>query len=212
MTKTLILGASGQIARHVAADLSADAGIRQILFLRDARKLHDEVPANARVVQGDVLDAEALDGAMAGRDIVYANLTGDDIDAQAEAIIAAMRRAGVKRLVFVLSLGIYDELPDGFQQWNRREIGEYLPPFRRAADAIEASGLAYTILRPAWLQDEDEIDYETTEKGEVFKGTEVSRRSVANLIALIIRDPSRHINANLGVNKPGTDGERPSFC
>lgn len=211
MANVLILGASGQIARHVVADLSHDAGIHQTLFLRNARKLHGGVPANARVVQGDVLDADALVGAVAGRDIVYANLTGDDIDAQAEAIIAAMQRAGVKRLVFVLSLGIYDELPDRFQQWNSREIGEYLPPFRRAADAIEASDLDYTILRPAWLQDEDEIDYGTTEKGEVFKGTEVSRRSVADLIALIIRNPSRHINANLGVNKPGTDGDRPSF-
>ncbi|MFL4522915.1 hypothetical protein ACJ6VX_20610 [Escherichia coli] len=28
---------------------------------------------------------------------------------------------------------------------------EPLKPFRRAADAIEASGLEYTILRPAWL-------------------------------------------------------------
>lgn len=211
MTKALILGASGQIARHVVADLSADPGIQQTLFLRNARKLHGDLPANARVVQGDVLDADALIDAVAGQDIVYANLTGDDIDAQAEAIIVAMQRAGVKRLVFVLSLGIYDELPDRFQQWNSREIGEYLPPFRRAADAIEASDLDYTILRPAWLQDEDEIDYETTEKGEVFKGTEVSRRSVADLIALLIRDPSRHIKANLGVNKPGTDGDRPSF-
>lgn len=211
MTKALILGASGHIARHVVADLSADPGIRQTLFLRNARKLHGDLSANARVVQGDVLDADALIGAVAGQDIVYANLTGDDIDAQAKAIIVAMQRASVKRLVFVLSLGIYDELPAGFQQWNSREIGEYLPPFRRSADAIEASDLDYTILRPAWLQDEDEIDYETTEKGEVFKGTEVSRRSVADLIVLLIRDPSRHIKANLGVNKPGTDGDRPSF-
>jgi uncharacterized protein YbjT (DUF2867 family) len=78
-------------------------------------------------------------------------------------------------LIFVTSLGIYDELPGKFGQWNRREIGPYLPPFRRAADAIEVSGLDYTILRPAWLTDDDEMDYEITEKGEPFKGTEVSR-------------------------------------
>jgi uncharacterized protein YbjT (DUF2867 family) len=88
----------------------------------------------------------------------------------------------VKRLIFVASLGIYDEVPGKFGAWNHRQIGAYLPPFRRAADAIEASGLEYSILRPAWLTDKDEVDYETTERDEPFKGTEVSRKSVADLI------------------------------
>lgn len=193
MANVLILGASGQIARHVVADLSSDAGMRQPLFLRNARKSRGDAPANARIVQSEVLDADVLAGPVAGQDIVYANLTGDDIDAQAETIIAAMQRAGVKWLVFVLSLGIYDELPNRFQLWNSREIGEYLPPFRRAADSIETSDLDYTIQRPAWLQDEDEIDYETTENGVVFKGTKILRRSVANFIALLIRAPLRHV-------------------
>ncbi len=122
-----------------------------------------------------------------------------------------MRETGVTRLVFVSSLGIYDEIPGAFGEWNRREIGAYLPPFRRAADAIEASGLDYTILRPAWLTDYDEIEYETTEKSEPFKGTEVSRKSVANLIVKIIQSPTRHSKGNIGVNKPNTNGDKPAF-
>lgn len=43
----------------------------------------------------------------------------------------------VKRLIFVLSLGIYDEVPGKFGEWNNAVIGEPLKPFRRAADAIE---------------------------------------------------------------------------
>ncbi len=31
--------------------------------------------------------------------------------------------------------------------------------------------LEYTILRPAWLTDEDIIDYELTSRNEPFKGT-----------------------------------------
>ncbi len=206
----LILGASGQIARHVIDLLRDQEKIRLTLFVRSPRKLH-RVPPTARVVEGDVLDKAVLASAMAGQDLVYANLTGDDIDTQAKAIIAAMDDAGIKRLVFVTSLGIYEELPGKFQQWNAAMIGEELKPFRRAADAIEASGLDYTILRPAWLTDEDEVDYETTAKGETFKGTEVSRRSVADLITSIITTPSLHLHANLGVNKPDTDGDKPSF-
>ena len=207
----LILGAGGQIARHVIADLASDAHVHQTLFLRHARKLQGKTPTNAQVVEGDVLNTSALANAMTGQDMVYANLTGADIDEQAKAVIAAMQAAGVKRLVFVTSLGIYDELPGRFQKWNKSMIGEDLKPFRRAAEAIEASGLDYTILRPAWLTDEDEVDYEITVKGETFKGTEVSRRSVADLVAKIIVNPSLHVRSNLGIDKPGTEGDKPSF-
>ena len=202
----LILGAGGQIARHVIAGLANDVDIHQTLFLRHARKLQGKIPANAQVVEGDVLNKSALADTMTGQEIVYAN-----IDEQAKAVIAAMQAAGVRRLIFVTSLGIYDELPGEFQKWNKAMIGEELKPFRRAADAIEASGLDYTILRPAWLTDEDEVDYEITTKGEIFKGTEVSRRSVADLIVKIIAKPSLHVRSNLGIDKPGTDGDKPSF-
>ncbi|MGC5531823.1 NAD(P)H-binding protein [Streptomyces sp. SR-10] len=33
-----------------------------------------------------------------------------------------------------------------------------LATYRRAAETVAASGLDHTILRPAWLSDEDEID------------------------------------------------------
>ncbi|WP_312252417.1 SDR family oxidoreductase [Stenotrophomonas sp.] len=211
MKNVLILGASGQIAQWVIRSLAAEAGIQQTLLLRDPKKLTGKEPANAKVVIGNVLDRKLLKDAVAGQDIVYANLTGDDLDKQAQAVIAAMQSAGVKRLVFVLSLGIYDEVPGAFGDWNNDIIGEDLKPFRRAADAIEASGLDYTILRPAWLTDEDEVDYQTTEKGQPFKGTIVSRRSVGDLIGQIIADPARFVGADLGVNKPGTDGDKPFF-
>lgn len=59
------------------------------------------------------------------------------------AIMAAMRAVGVK------FLGLYDEITDKFQIWTKATIGTDLEPFRRVADAIEASGLNYTILRLA---------------------------------------------------------------
>ncbi len=49
---------------------------------------------------------------MQGQDVVYANLTGEDLDIQANSVIAAMKACDVKRLIFVLSLGIYDEVPE----------------------------------------------------------------------------------------------------
>lgn len=211
MKKVLVLGAGGQIAHWVIEMLKNNHDVELTLFLRHPKRLKVNTPKNAKVIQGDVLNMEQLQHAIAGQNIVYANLSGDDIDQQAKNIVESMKAAGVERLVFVASLGIYDEVPGKFGAWNRRQIASYLPPFRRAADAIEASGLDYTILRPAWLTDNDEVDYETTQRNEPFKGTEVSRKSVAALIAKIIASPRLDSRSNLGLNKPDTDGDKPAF-
>ena len=184
MKNVLILGAGGQIARHVINQLADKQTIKQTLFARQPAKIHKPYPTNSKIIMGDVLN---------------------------HAVIAAMKACDVKRLIFVLSLGIYDEVPGKFGEWNNAVIGEPLKPFRRAADAIEASGLEYTILRPAWLTDEDIIDYELTSRNEPFKGTIVSRKSVAALITDIIDKPEKHIGENIGINQPGTDGDKPFF-
>ena len=223
MKNVLILGAGGQIARHVINQLADKQTIKQTLFARqpakikqtfqydDLQNLFHKLATNSKIIMGDVLNHAALKQAMQGQDVVYANLTGEDLDIQANSVIAAMKACDVKRLIFVLSLGIYDEVPGKFGEWNNAVIGEPLKPFRRAADAIEASGLEYTILRPAWLTDEDIIDYELTSRNEPFKGTIVSRKSVAALITDIIDKPEKHIGENIGINQPGTDGDKPFF-
>jgi uncharacterized protein YbjT (DUF2867 family) len=208
MTNVLVLGAGGQIARR-AIEMLAGEDVELRLLLRDASKLAD-APEGARVVEGDVLDRDELDAAARGEDVVYANLAGD-LDVQAARIVESMTTAGVGRLIFITALGIYDEVPGAFGAWNRRQIGPMLGPYRAAADTIEESTLDYTILRPAWLTDADEVSYEVTQRDEPFKGTEVSRKSVAALVTDIVTHPDRWMRANLGVNKPGTDGDKPAF-
>jgi uncharacterized protein YbjT (DUF2867 family) len=210
MKEVLVLGAGGQIARWVIEMLADSDDTELTLFLRNAAKLDGVALNNPRIIEADVVDRARLKEAAANKDIVYANLSGD-VDVQAAAIVAAMKDVGVQKLIFVTSLGIYDEVPGKFGDWNRQEIGSYLPPCRTAADLIEASGLDYAILRPTWLTDEDEVDYETTGNGEPFKGTEVSRKSVAALIVELIRLSTDFGDLNLGVNKPNTDGDRPAF-
>lgn len=211
MTNVLILGARGQIAQWVVKALADRPDTTMTLLVRDPKKLTGDEPGNAKVVIGNVLDKKLLKQAMVGQDIVYANLTGEDLDKQAKAVIAAMQASGVKRLIFVVSLGIYDEVTGKFGTWNNATISEDLKPFRRAADAIEASDVQYTLVRPAWLMDEDEVDYELTRKGEPFKGTVVSRKSVADLIVKVILSPDLDVGANLGINKPNTDSDKPYF-
>jgi len=89
--------------------------------------------------------------------------------------------------------------------------GGYLETYAAAAKVIEASDLDYTIIRPAWLTNHDEVSYETTQKGEAFKGTEVSRKSIATLVTSLIADPTQAVRESLGVNKPNTDGDKPAW-
>ncbi|CAI3133913.1 SDR family oxidoreductase [Acinetobacter baumannii] len=210
MKKVLVLGATGQIAKWAIAMLANEKDIKQTLFVRDATKLSTLIPSNANVIEGDVLNYEQLKQAVQGQDIVYVNLAGE-VDQQTQNIISAMQENDVKRIVFINSLGIYDEVPGKFGEWNSKEIGVYLPPYRKAADLIESSNLDYTILRAAWLTDEDEIDFETTERDERFKGTVISRKSVAALVVKIIQNPNFASYKNLGVNKPNTNADKPYF-
>jgi len=210
MTKVVVLGAGGQIAQWVIKMLADLEDMELTLFLRNARRIQEIAPKSSKIVEGDVLDAEQLSRALRDQDVVYANLAGE-VDAGAKNIVGAMHATGVERLIFIASLGIYNEIPGKFGEWNRRRIGSYLGPYRKAANIIEASQLRYTILRPAWLTDNNEVDYETTRKNEPFKGTEVSRKSVAALVVGIIQSPELWVRDNLGVNKPGTEGDRPAF-
>jgi uncharacterized protein YbjT (DUF2867 family) len=118
MKKILILGAGGQVAQWVIRAFAGRDSIALTLLLRNPGKLPTPVPANGNVLAGDVLDQALLRQTMPGHDVVYANLVGDDMEHQANSIIAAMRASGIERLIFVLSMGIYDEVPGKFGEWN----------------------------------------------------------------------------------------------
>jgi uncharacterized protein YbjT (DUF2867 family) len=190
----LILGANGSIAREATKLFLNETDAELTLYLRDPLRLGSTDPDRVRVVQGDVLDAAALTLAMAGQDVVYANLAGD-LGRMAEDIVKAMSETGVQRLIFISSMGIYDEVPG--QQYS-----SVLDPYRKAAEVIEASELDYSILRPAWFTSADEVDYETTQKGEPFKGGVVSRKSVAALVVKLATSPQLEVRHSLGVSKP----------
>jgi uncharacterized protein YbjT (DUF2867 family) len=192
MKNVIILGASGNIAKHVIDILVKKDDINLTLFLRNARRLRNKDVSKSRIVEGDVLDFNQLKEAITGQYIVYANLSGE-LEAMAKNIVKAMEETGVKKLIFISSIGIYD-VP----------LKSVLKPYRKAADVIEASDLEYTILRPTCFTGADEVDYETTRKGEPEKGSVISQKSLATLIAKIIESPEKYVRENLGVNKPGS--------
>ena len=210
MTKNvLIIGANSRIAQWADKMLLADQDVNLTMFVRNKAKLDPELQ-DQNVIVGDATNSADLEAAIKGQDIVYASLAGNVVD-EAKKIVAAMDKQGVKRLIWTSSLGIYDEVPGKFGELNTRALPGYLQTYREAADVISNSDLDYTIIRPAWLTDNDEVDYETTSynNGEAFQGTETSRKSVAAYVVGLVNDSEKDVRDSIGVDKPGSDGDRP---
>jgi len=138
------------------------------------------------------LDYNRLKEAVVGQNIVYANLSGD-LEAMAKNNVKVMEETGVRKLIFISSIGIYD-VP----------LSSALKPYWKAADVIEASDLEYTILRPTWFTNANEVDYEITGKGEPEKGSVISQKSLATFITKIMESPEDYFRKNLGINKPNS--------
>jgi uncharacterized protein YbjT (DUF2867 family) len=193
MTNVLILGANGSLAR-VAIDMFLKETDAQLtLYMRNSRRLRNIDSNRVQVIEGDVMDLVKVKEAMNGQDVVYANLAGN-LEQMAKTVVEAMNATDLKRLIWISSMGIYDEVPG-------ERHGSILNPYRKSAAIIEASDLEYTILRPGWFTNRDEIDYETTQKGEPFKGHDVSRKSIADLIVKLAVTPGLEVRSSLGVNK-----------
>jgi uncharacterized protein YbjT (DUF2867 family) len=191
MKKVIIIGASGSLAGIVIEELQKLKDVNLTLFLRKKNRLSNPNPSDATIVEGDVMDYPTLKDAIKGQDIVYVNLAGN-LEAMANNIVKAMQETGVKRVIAISSIGIY-----------KTPLQSILVPYRKLADVIEGSGLEYTILRPDWFTNGNEVSYAITRKGESETGSAISRKSIAAFIAKIIENPEQWKNENLGISKPG---------
>lgn len=190
MKKILILGASGSLAEYVIEAIKQLNNIELFLFVRNKNRLSKTTAEDCTIIEGDAMNFDSIKDAIEGKDIVYVNLAGN-LEPMARNIVKAMQDAGVKRIIAISSIGIY-----------KTPLKSALIQYRKLADVIESSGLEYTILRPDWFTNANEVDYTITQKGEAEIGTAISRKSIASFIATIIENPYLHKNVNLGISKP----------
>ena len=206
MKRILILGANGKIARIVEKRLLNNPEYQLTLVLRNAQRLDSlKIANNVNIIEGNVSDKHLLETVLNNQDIVYANLNGN-MEQWAKNIIETMQDRNVNNLIWITGSGLYHEVPDPFGSWVENYVGhESKEDTRRAAKIIETSQLKYTIIRAAYMTNDDEIDYELTKKGETFKGTMISRASIADFVIKIIQDPNKYTKESYGISKPGTD-------
>jgi putative NADH-flavin reductase len=156
--KILVLGATGATGQLIVRDATAN-GHHVVALVR--AKARADLPG-AEVIEGDVRDEGTLAGALNGCDAVISALgTGmglrevDLLTVATRALVAAMTRAGVRRLICISALGVGDSRNHGGFVFDRLFQPLLLGPAYKDKDrqeaAIRASSLDWVVVRPAML-------------------------------------------------------------
>lgn len=152
--KIVIFGASGATGRELVEQAVA-AGHEVCAFVRSAAAVEAQ---GVHVCQGDIVDAAAVSGALAGQDAAISVLGAPSPFQPYPAflegvrnILAGLRRTGVMRLIYLSFIGV----PESREQFGF--IGQHLiaPRILRHAteghrlneELIKASNLDWTIVR-----------------------------------------------------------------
>lgn len=211
--RIVIAGGHGQIALRLATLLAA-RGDEVVGLVRNPAHVDDVGAAGASAVVLDLEDAgvDALAEALSGADaVVFAAGAGpgsgvarkDTVDRAAAQLLAdAAARAGVRRYLLVSAIGI-DSEPDAErgEQW-----AAYVRAKKAAEDAVRATDLDWTFLRPGRLTDD-------TGTGLVRLGppdigyAEITRDDTAAVLVALLDTPATAglVLDAVGGNTPVTD-------
>jgi uncharacterized protein YbjT (DUF2867 family) len=138
----LVTGATGNVGRNVVEQLvNRGADVRALV--RDPSKAN--FPAGVEVVQGDLLDVDALRSALSGVSTLFL-LNGVVADEYTQALVAlaVAREARIERIVYlsVIHSDVYVNVPHFAGKFGVERM-------------IEQMGLNATILRPAYYMDNE---------------------------------------------------------
>lgn len=188
----VIAGAHGKIGSRVAA-LLAGRGDTVVGVVRDPDHRADLEAAGAvpAVVDLETAGVDELAGHLRGADaVVFAAGAGpgsgvarkDTVDRAAAVLLAdAARRAGVHRYLLVSSAGVDDPPDPGADEvW-----AAYLRAKKAAEDAVRATDLAWTVLRPGRLTDDPGTGRVLLAPPPVDHGAVTRDDTAAVLIALL---------------------------
>lgn len=190
--RVVIAGGHGRIALRLARLLS-ERGDQPVGLIRNPEHADDVRDAGAEpvVVDLELADVDELARALADADaVVFAAGAGPGSGAArketmdyggAVKLIGAAQEAGVRRYVIVSSMGADARTPgdDVFDVYQRAK--------GRADDALRASGLEWTVVRPGGLTDDPGTGRVTL--GATVPRGQVTRDDVAAVLLAVLDSP-----------------------
>jgi uncharacterized protein YbjT (DUF2867 family) len=191
--RVAIAGGHGQIALRLAKVLS-QRGDETVALIRNPDHAEDVRQAGAEPAVADLEHASEGDvaQAIAGSDaVVFAAGAGpgsgparkDTMDyGGAVKLIAAAKQAGVTRYVIVSSMGANADAP------GDDTFSVYLRAKGRADDAVRASGLDWTVVRPGGLT--NDAGTGRVNLGESAPRGQIPRDDVAAVLAAVLDSPN----------------------
>lgn len=133
----LVTGATGNIGAPLCAFLQA-AKLKFRAVAHSAESLSQLQSVGVAAVQADMLAPSTLDPAMKDVETVFlVSPPGPQLPEMERNVVAAAKRAGVKRIVKSSAIGANPHASGAFLRWNGQ-----------AEQEVTSSGLAWTILRP----------------------------------------------------------------
>jgi putative NADH-flavin reductase len=204
--RLFVLGATGRTGVELL-DL-ARSRHEVTAFVRSPGKISRR-DARLAVVEGNVLDAEAMAAALAGHDAVISALGPAPRDAvlgttlmhdSVSSTLSAMKTAKVRRLLVVSSALLFPggSLPVGF---FRTLIGPHVRDSKRMEDLVTQSALDWTIARPPRLVMSREAGYRA-EEGRLPGGLNVRAAMSWRAVAAFLLDAaegSLHVRRTVGL-------------
>lgn len=196
-----VFGATGGTGRHLVRQ-ALDAGHQVTAVVRNPAGLNGQSHPRLDVLTADVMDPAAIKSAVDGQDAVVSALgprsRGETTvcSSGARAIITAMRAAGARRLVVVTASGHVVDDGDGpftrvvVKPLLRRYLRESFADLARTEQAVRASGLDWTIMRPPRLTDGESRAYRTAVDRNVRGGFLISRADLAHATLTALADPA----------------------
>jgi len=197
--KLLVLGATGRTGRELLAG-ALRQGHEVTALARDPSRLtvHDD---RLRVCAGSAADPDTVDKAVAGQDAVLCALGptsarelvhSELMRASVSALLGAMERHGVRRLILLSALGVGESARDA-PRIPRFAFGTILRRVgkdkERAEDAVQASRLEWTILYPPALTNGPATGgYRHGESLKLSGSPKISRADVAQLMLAQLTD------------------------
>ncbi|GEO59059.1 NAD(P)H-binding protein [Companilactobacillus bobalius] len=199
MTNVLVVGATGIIGQKVTRQLLDKTDDYLTLLARNTSILSiDE--KREREVHGDVLDDKVLNEALDGNDIVLM-ATDSNLGLSVQRIIDGMKMKKIKRLIFITSMGLYNEMPVTDGASGNLAQDALLQPYRTAVSLIEDSELNYTILRATRLDAGKDINYDLVDKGEAPTSEDVSYDSVVDYAVRLVNNGKLESHKNVEISR-----------